>query len=54
MKGVAFKCDLPNYGVFDEKRVFEPGLGPSVFEWKGVKLGSRSARTSGRRVSAPT
>ncbi|MBP8246124.1 MAG: NAD+ synthase [Phenylobacterium sp.] len=39
IKGVAFKCDLPNYGVFDEKRVFEPGLGPSVFEWKDVKLG---------------
>ena len=39
VKGVAFKCDLPNYGVFDEKRVFEPGLGPSIFEWKGVKLG---------------
>ncbi|MBP9231505.1 MAG: NAD+ synthase [Phenylobacterium sp.] len=39
IKGVAFKCDLPNYGVFDEKRVFEPGEGPSVFEWKGVKLG---------------
>ncbi|WP_340647323.1 NAD+ synthase [Phenylobacterium sp.] len=39
VKGVAFKCDLPNYGVFDEKRVFEPGEGPSVFEWKGVKLG---------------
>jgi len=40
LKGVAFKCDLPNYGVFDEKRVFEPGLGPEVFEWKGVKLGA--------------
>ena len=39
VKGVAFKCDLPNYGVFDEKRVFEPGLGPEVFEWKGVKIG---------------
>lgn len=39
VQGVAFKCDLPNYGVFDEKRVFEPGEGPSVFEWKGVKLG---------------
>src|SRR5215210_3550674 len=22
---VRFKVDLPNYGVFDEKRVFEPG-----------------------------
>ena len=30
VKGVAFKCDLPNYGVFDEKRVFEPGLGPPL------------------------
>lgn len=39
IQGVAFKCDLPNYGVFDEKRVFEPGEGPSVFTWKGVRLG---------------
>ena len=39
VQGVAFKCDLPNYGVFDEKRVFEPGEAPKVFEWKGVKLG---------------
>ncbi|MDP3660832.1 NAD+ synthase [Phenylobacterium sp.] len=40
IKGVAFKCDLPNYGVFDEKRVFEPGLGPEVFDLKGIKLGA--------------
>ena len=40
IKGVAFKGDLPNYGVFDEKRVFEPGLGPEVFDLKGVKLGA--------------
>jgi len=39
IKGVALKSDLPNYGVFDEKRVFEPGPEPSVFEWKGVRLG---------------
>ena len=39
VQGLAFKCDLPNYGVFDEKRVFEPGAAPSVFEWKGVKIG---------------
>lgn len=39
VQGVAFKCDLPNYGVFDEKRVFEPGEGPRVFTWKGVRLG---------------
>jgi NAD+ synthase len=40
VQGLAFKCDLPNYGVFDEKRIFEPGEGPSVFEVKGVRLGA--------------
>jgi NAD+ synthase len=39
VQDVAFKCDLPNYGVFDEKRVFEPGEGPRIFTWKGVRLG---------------
>jgi len=39
VKDVTFKVDLPNYGVFDEKRVFLPGPGPKVFELKGVKLG---------------
>ncbi|MFO0390005.1 MAG: NAD+ synthase [Alphaproteobacteria bacterium] len=32
------KTMLPNYSVFDEKRVFDAGIG-SVFEWRGVKLG---------------
>ncbi|WP_304189712.1 NAD+ synthase [Phenylobacterium aquaticum] len=40
VQGVAFKCDLPNYGVFDEKRVFEPGTAPAIFEWKGVRIGA--------------
>ena len=39
VQDVAFKCDLPNYGVFDEKRVFDPGVEPEVFEWKGAKFG---------------
>ena len=39
IKDLTFKVDLPNYGVFDEKRVFEPGPGPKVFEFRGVKLG---------------
>jgi NAD+ synthase len=38
IKDITFKVDLPNYGVFDEKRVFEPGPGPKVFEVRGVKL----------------
>ena len=39
VKGLAFKGDLPNYGVFDEKRVFEAWPEPAVFELKGVRLG---------------
>jgi NAD+ synthase len=33
------KHDLPNYGVFDEKRVFDVGGDPAVLEWRGIKLG---------------
>ena len=33
------KADLPNYGVFDEKRVFAAGSLPKPIEFKGVKLG---------------
>ncbi len=36
---VTFKVDLPNYGVFDEKRVFEPGPAPKTFDFLGIKLG---------------
>ena len=28
IEAVRFKVDLPNYGVFDEKRVFRPGPAP--------------------------
>ena len=33
------KHDLPNYGTFDEKRVFAAGPLPDIVEWRGVKLG---------------
>src|SRR6188768_48604 len=33
------KVDLPNYGVFDEKRVFVPGPLPGPVVFKGVRLG---------------
>ncbi|MBB4200651.1 NAD+ synthase [Rhodoblastus sphagnicola] len=33
------KVDLPNYGVFDEKRVFEPGPAPGPVNFRGVRLG---------------
>jgi NAD+ synthase len=34
-----FKVDLPNYGVFDEKRVFVPGPLPGPVNFRGVRLG---------------
>jgi NAD+ synthase len=34
-----YKFDLPNYGVFDEKRVFQPGPAPGPIAFKGVRLG---------------
>jgi NAD+ synthase len=34
-----FKNKLPNYGVFDEVRVFEPGPLPGPIPFKGVRLG---------------
>lgn len=36
---VRFKHDLPNYGVFDEKRVFEAGPLPGPIPIKGVPVG---------------
>jgi NAD+ synthase len=33
------KTYLPNYGVFDEKRIFTPGRNNEVIEYKGAKLG---------------
>ncbi len=34
-----YKRELPNYGVFDEKRVFQAGPLPQPVEWNGRKLG---------------
>lgn len=33
------KLVLPNYAVFDEMRYFEPGSGPTVVEFGGIRLG---------------
>ncbi len=37
--GQALKHELPNYGTFDEKRVFAAGPLPEPIEWRGMKLG---------------
>ncbi len=39
VKAVRHKVDLPNYGVFDEKRVFTPGPLPGPVNFRGVRLG---------------
>src|SRR5690242_12800670 len=35
-----FKVNLPNYGVFDEKRVFAPGPLPGPISYRGVRPGA--------------
>lgn len=39
VRAVRFKVDLPNYGVFDEKRVFVPGPLPGPIDIRGVRVG---------------
>jgi NAD+ synthase len=39
VEAIRFKVDLPNYGVFDEKRVFDAGPPPGPITIKGVRVG---------------
>src|SRR5215470_16497469 len=39
IEAVRHKVDLPNYGVFDEKRVFDPGPLPGPVGFRGVRIG---------------
>src|SRR5215213_8636839 len=39
IRGVYRKVLLPNYGVFDERRYFEPGDRPALLEVNGMRLG---------------
>jgi NAD+ synthase len=39
VQGLTYKYELPNYGVFDEKRVFAQGASPDPMMVRGVKLG---------------
>lgn len=39
IKTVYHKMNLPNYGVFDEKRYFHEGRRPAVVSYKGLKIG---------------
>ena len=39
IKAVRQKRELPNYGTFDEKRLFAPGPLPEPIEFRGLRLG---------------
>ncbi len=39
LRGIFRKCDLPNYGVFDERRYFEPGTEPALVSVDGALVG---------------
>jgi NAD+ synthase len=39
VEAVRYKVDLPNYGVFDEKRVFDAGPLPGPVNFRGVRIG---------------
>ena len=39
IEAVRFKVDLPNYGVFDEKRVFAAGPSPGPIVFRGARVG---------------
>ncbi|MBB42801.1 MAG: NAD+ synthase [Rhodospirillaceae bacterium] len=39
IKSIRYKHDLPNYGVFDEKRVFKEGPLPGPVNIRGVRVG---------------
>ncbi|MCL4766834.1 MAG: NAD+ synthase [Hyphomicrobiaceae bacterium] len=40
VQAVRYKVDLPNYGVFDEKRVFRAGPLPGPVNVRGVRIGA--------------
>ncbi|PTW60924.1 NH(3)-dependent NAD(+) synthetase [Breoghania corrubedonensis] len=39
VQAVRAKVDLPNYGPFDEKRVFTPGPLPGPIDFRGLRIG---------------
>jgi len=39
IRAIRHKRTLPNYGVFDEKRLFTKGPEPDVIAWRGLRLG---------------
>ncbi len=54
VRGIYRKANLPNYGVFDEKRYFEPGERGLVIDMEGVRIGVHICEDSWEVDSQPT
>ena len=54
IRGVYHKANLPNYGVFDEKRYFEPGERGLVIDANGFRLGVHICEDSWEPDRGPT
>jgi len=54
VKAVARKSLLPSYDVFDEERYFEPAAAPTIYEWKGQKIGITICEDIWTSSSIPT
>ena len=39
IRAVRYKVELPNYGTFDERRVFQPGPLPGPVDFRGLRIG---------------
>jgi len=46
IEAIRYKVNLPNYGVFDEKRVFAAGPLPGPISYRGVRLGVQLSATA--------
>ena len=44
VEALRYKVELPNYGVFDELRVFEVGPLPGPVGFRGLRLGPADLR----------
>ena len=47
---IRLKVELPNYGVFDELRVFKPGALPGPVGFRGVRVGMPFQVTRDKRI----
>ena len=39
VRAIGRKCLLPSYDVFDEERYFEPAKEPTIYTWRGLRIG---------------